>query len=885
MKNYLEKNLESLKKYNKELFRVINEAEKPEDVESLIKSKDKRDNFIFKTMNQRMPAYDVNSVIKHVNDIVDKVQFLRESVTVCIGSGFGHLIYKVLKKKEEKHKIILVEPEAWFLKKSFELYDFTKWIENLTFIIASPTIEVIVDTIKIVDSFFVVENYNILIEKYALFWVEKYSDVLKSVQEIINHVRCGTGTIQGVGDIIAHNDIKNLPYCIRHHGIKEIKGLYKNKPAVVISTGPSLAKNIHLLIGENRKKVIVIAVAQALRVLLAYDIVPDFICTVDYGEVNYEHFDGLMDVDVPLVALNRSYDKILAEWKGHKFIVGAYVPGYEKLGIGVISEKGQLEQGGSVSHMAFALASHLECNPIILMGQDLAYEDDKSHIPLVDAGGKVKVDDDGILKWEITDKKSILKEKGGEYVMSDVKLVPGYYGGLVKTNVGLLSFITAFEAIFKNMKDVIVIDATEGGAYIKGSKRMTLKTALRKYAKWKINKRKINKYLCFIPEHHKIIEETIPKLEDEVNILKRIIESVDKALEYNNLMNEHYGEKDLFRKYCKENEIYSNLAHELTKKMPLLTLSIYRESREISSRKLKVDGKLNHIEKNKKDFNIRLERNKLILNAAKDESKVLIGLYEDAIKKLKDYMNGKYNLYEESKYKPSIEDADEFFKVDNWGRPYLEAIKILQDNFIDKKTEEMCYYVRDAAILKRDEAIQSAKNRKDMQPTLDCMELIKKSRDLGKEYKFEESIKVLKKAIKVDPKNEDALWGYATTLHHVGKIKESLEAYENIMYLYPENLQYKFEYGQVILREDIQEGLKIIGEVIAKTDRFDSFLARIGDLYTRSVPSKAIEAYEAYLEKWPYDISVNNKLARLYKEHNQKKYEVLKKKIDKLLYK
>jgi hypothetical protein len=262
----------------------------------------------------------------------------------------------------------------------------------------------------------------------------------------LNQILCNTGTIAGAaGGIIADNDIACLPYVIRHRGVAELKDLYKNKPAILISTGPSLAKNIHHLIGME-DRAIIIAVGQALRVLLAYEIKPDFICTVDFGEVNYVHFEGLMDSDIPLVTINRAYAPLLKAWQGPKFIAATPVPGYEHMATGILTNKGFIESGGSVAHLVFGLAQLLGCNPITFVGQDLAL-DKTSHIALADAGGEVMVDENGMIGWKIKDQRCHLF--GNTHGMGPVRYIPGYYGKPVMTNVGLASFLTVFEGMIE----------------------------------------------------------------------------------------------------------------------------------------------------------------------------------------------------------------------------------------------------------------------------------------------------------------------------------------------------------------------------------------------------------------------------------------------------
>ena len=96
------------------------------------------------------------------------------------------------------------------------------------------------------------------------------------------------------------------------------------------------------------------------------------------------------------------------------------------------------------------------CKDIALIGQDLAYESEKSHSPLADAGGDIKIGEDGNIDWKVKDPKSWLSKK--ENSMGPVQVVESYFSdGVisqhVNTNMGLLSFITSFETIARQNKE------------------------------------------------------------------------------------------------------------------------------------------------------------------------------------------------------------------------------------------------------------------------------------------------------------------------------------------------------------------------------------------------------------------------------------------------
>ena len=167
------------------------------------------------------------------------------------------------------------------------------------------------------------------------------------------------------------------------------------------------------------------------------------------------------------------------------------------------------------------------------------------------------------------------------------------------------------------------------------------------------------------------------------------------------------------------------------------------------------------------------------------------------------------------------------------------------------------------ALEMRNTDIEKAKESEDkhhdeMVKLIKCNDLIERSRELGlKEKDFKGALALLRKAVKLIPDNMEACWGLASALHHSRYLDESVSVYKKLVADYPDNLRFKFEMAQVMLINktmDVQDGLKIVGEVMAITDEFDHFLSKIGDIYMQSnLPDEACITYQGYLDKYPAD--------------------------------
>jgi hypothetical protein len=859
MNNCYEANIKTIHEFNK-LFeeKLLNEKEKEHENIKIINRK----NFLIKLGSKEILAYPKNNEHKQANETFQNINLYNDECTILIGIGNGYLLNKLLQKSEKKHVLLLIEPIQQLINYAFENYNFSKYIKDGRLLICSRK-EELNTILAFIDATKVIQLWHTVVDNYTVILQDIYSEITKLTMDLVNQIICNVGTIMGAGEIIAENDIKNLPYVIKHRGIKDIKNLFKGKPAIVILSAPTVTELLPQLLDKKiRERIIIIAIAQMLRPLLAFGIKPDFICSVDYGKVNYEHFDNLWHIkDIPFVALNRTYAPILEKWQGPKFIVTGFNPANTNTVVEMLNEKGQLDQGGSVGHMAIGLAVHLGCNPVIHIGFDCAYDPDKklSHNKLGDAIGKIEINKDGSMDWNITDPLSSLKN---QQKLGNAIWIPGYFEKPVPTNMGLASFVTSMENIFKSHPDIKFINSCEGGAKKKHCEQMSLKLALKKYCKRKINKNKLKKYLTLKPDYKKDIKETKKRLNWEIDLFKKEIDLCNKALKpITSMLNKN--KKTELKKLLTENEKYAIEAQNTAKQSILLSLHIYKISRKIQSRELKVNGKTNHLLKDKKDLAIRVERSKLILEEAKKSSKKLLEIYNDVLKKLDNIEN---SVIENSNPKIDIKVWETLIDNGNWARPLLESEYLISNNLNNEsyvlKIYEKCLNMRHKCIL-------IAQSREDKTNEIEFNKYIELSKKYGKEKNFKLALKYIKKANKIIPDKIVALWGLATTYQYLGNIKKSITAYDKLCRLDVENLRFRFERGQVWLLKDLHRGLKILNRIVDKTHDFDSFCIRLAELEIGIKDFKNAKKHiDRYLEIYPHSLEAKKILGIINKNIN-----------------
>ena len=216
----------------------------------------------------------------------------------------------------------------------------------------------------------------------------------------------------------------------------------------------------------------------------------------------------------------------------------------------------------------------------------------------------------------------------------------------------------------------------------------------------------------------------------------------------------------------------------------------------------------------------------------------------------------------------------------------MDAKKFIDINGNSEEEDIYAEKVYDRALIMKDNAIKKAKedeitHHDKSAKLLKYNELLKEARKIGATGKdFDKALNLMQKAVKLMPEEPEALWGLATSLHHSGKLKESLKEYKKLVKTFPDNNTFQFEYAQVLLRDNqLQAGLKEIGKVMKVTDEFDNFLARLGEIYIETKMFKeALIAFNSYLEKFPYDYKIWHKkgdcLQKLGREkQSQKAYD------------
>src|SRR5690606_16076320 len=174
----------------------------------------------------------------------------------------------------------------------------------------------------------------------------------------------------------------------------------------------------------------------------------------DAGKANFRRFKDLHYDHIPLFVEPFVHPGILQQYQGQLWCLEVNNPIVHWLE-DLREPVGQAMTGGSVAHTTLDLLVQFGCNPIVLVGQDLAYTSGYTHAR-------------GTTHRKNAYEVATTRHRAALHM-------PGYYGGTVATSHNLYIYLKWFEEYIAQLgQSRTVIDATEGGAYIHGTKRQPL---------------------------------------------------------------------------------------------------------------------------------------------------------------------------------------------------------------------------------------------------------------------------------------------------------------------------------------------------------------------------------------------------------------------------
>ena len=319
---------------------------------------------------------ELNSMLNTYND-----KYLLYPVLYFYGFGNGILFKALLQNKNHQH-IVVFEKDIEIIWIMFHILDFSSELQSARLMVlqtSSLDIEFFSNFCSSKPFFQFSRIY--FLELMSHYYERFHEDILglnKKLAEnfknsIVSYGNDPLDALQGIEQFVY-----NLPQMITHPSYKELLSKRKgiSDTAIIVSTGPSLTKQLPLL-KKYANKATIFCADSSYPILAKHGIKPDYVLSLERIPLTSEFFNndfGEFDKDIVFVCAGVVHPKTIEYLKNKTFIITQKIlafPYYINL-----KNFCYAAVGFSVAHMAYEFATHLSHKNIIFIGQDLAYAED-----------------------------------------------------------------------------------------------------------------------------------------------------------------------------------------------------------------------------------------------------------------------------------------------------------------------------------------------------------------------------------------------------------------------------------------------------------------------------------------------------------------------------
>ncbi|HED0573281.1 TPA: motility associated factor glycosyltransferase family protein [Campylobacter coli] len=478
-------------------------------------------------IDENLNIYDKTHNVFMYENLEEEINFFYQSILektprypfVCIYGIGNALLIKNLAKHYKHLFVFESEIELFILALStIDLSEELKFYKIVLFDCAAEDLEIqiamIFDQQSILEYLSLYEMF--INTSYYLRFYEKQIVFLNEVCLKTIGVAIRNADISCFLPLLTYEQfLKNIPSMLESIPFQRILSQRKNKfdNAIVVSAGPSLTKQLPLLKAYQEKAVIFCADG-ALSMLEKEGIVPDYILNIDFEDLPLRFFQNKENLKQSIIALEcATHPNVVRSLNAENcMIVLRNKALYQRFNL---NDFGYIDTGTHVSHFSYTLALALGFKNIIMIGQDLAFDEEgNSH-----------------------SKGFVLGERIDHALSIPTLQVPAYAGkGEVLTHIAWNDYRIKLEYLFAcNDQKAKFYNATEGGARINFTEELSFKECCEKLlTKEKpkfelpksLTKNRSDKLLVKFKEKIQKDQENAKRFLDDALALKQILENI-----------------------------------------------------------------------------------------------------------------------------------------------------------------------------------------------------------------------------------------------------------------------------------------------------------------------------------------------------------------------
>ncbi|EGK7503583.1 motility associated factor glycosyltransferase family protein, partial [Campylobacter jejuni] len=475
-------------------------------------------------IDENLNIYDKTHNVFMYENLEEEINFFYQSILekthrypfACI-YGIGNALLIKNLSKHYKH-LFIFESEIELFILALSVIDLSEELYSGKIYLADIEEERVDIQLLILFDMKDISEYLSLYEMFVnnVYYKKFYEDIWHKADELceknIKVVIRNLGSNSDLSFECYSHLLQNIPSMLESIPFQRILSERKNKfdNTIVVSAGPSLAKQLPLLKAYQDKAVIFCADG-ALSMLEKEGIVPDYVTNLDFTDLAMNFFQN-KENKTSLNILSCATHPNLVHFLDNKSVILRDDPLYQRFNL---NDFGYIGTGTHVSHFSYTLALALGFKNIIMIGQDLAFDEKgNSHSKGFDFGEKFS----------------------GEENIDKLK-VPAYAGkGEVLTHITWNDYRIKLEYLFAcNDQKAKFYNATEGGARINFTEELSFKECCEKLlTKEKpkfelpksLTKNRSDKLLVKFKEKIQKDQENAKRFLDDALALKQILENI-----------------------------------------------------------------------------------------------------------------------------------------------------------------------------------------------------------------------------------------------------------------------------------------------------------------------------------------------------------------------
>ncbi|MBU3190622.1 DUF115 domain-containing protein [Clostridium bowmanii] len=543
--------------------------------EDIMREQYKYNSLIYKVGNGKNLLVEHNGRKCYIHSIYDtnrEVDIMFKGIDrntknlLIFGIGCGYAVDYIVSNFKKLEKVIIVEPDLNLfitLLNFIDVQGLLLKLKHITFIINKTYIE----ATSIIWSCLSAGMKDGVSIVYNISYRTLYPGYLESVMGKWSKYLNGTKVNIATNDSFLYTWPVNIFRNIKQEAlpIEELIDKFGDIPIILVSAGPSLNKNMHLL-KKIKNKAIIVAVGSAIKILDSNGINPHYRFAIDGGDEEENIFKNIDTYSSTLVFSDEFYYKILPKYKGKKVrmvLDTTHLLRYMQKDI--FKSKFTIKSGFSVANVALDAFIKLGFKKIIFIGQDLCYTEDSLYAKGSWTSEKIDVSMEKYIKT-----KDVFNKR-------------------VYTDSSFMGMKSLFEDMIEMNSEIEYINSTEGGLYIEGTSNKTFEHVMREDL---LKEYDIEKIITDIYEEYNFsqnsdkiyntvinvdleINELLIENEKRIKILKKINRYKEKKMGVNRLISELDYVKS-FEDILEKNSFYKvSLKNALASKFSAIYANFY----------------------------------------------------------------------------------------------------------------------------------------------------------------------------------------------------------------------------------------------------------------------------------------------------------------------